>query len=271
VCTYSPLTLTVSTITPAWQPRSSATELARTDQKTRIRSTGFLVTQLAFALESAANQTRLEVDKTLVGYAFVTLTGSTTTRLIALLGIVAFFGSAAIRTHDAALPNFGDIGRALLAVVVVVASYDSFLWRWLPLPGRPPRLYGTWKLELKTKEAPKGVPLLEQACYLSIRQTASRITARLLFEDGESKATAAILARDRLGKKLLLFYDFEPKRPSRIDPRRKGAVELDVAHRELNGKYWNDASAWGSLTSHGHTNKVYDTYRAASGSSTQYQ
>lgn len=197
--------------------------------------------------------------------------GSTTTRLIALLGIIAFFASAALRTHDAVLPNFGDIGRALLGVVAVVASYDSLLWRWLPLPGRPPRLHGTWKLQLETREAPEGVPLTMQDCYLSIRQTASKITARLLFADGESRATAAVLAQDHLGKKLLLFYDFEPKKPSSTDPRRKGAVSLDIAQRELNGKYWNDARAWGELTSDGRTGKVYDTYRAASRPTISYR
>lgn len=73
-----------------------------------------------------------------------------------------------------------------------------------------------------------------------------------------------MLVRDQIGKKLLLFYDFEPKNPSRTDPRRKGAVSLDIAHRELNGRYWNDAKAWGLLTSEGHTTEVFDTYRAAS-------
>jgi hypothetical protein len=199
------------------------------------------------------------------------LRGSTTVRLIALLGIVAFFASAAIRTHHATLPNFGDIGRALLVVVAVAASYDSFLWRWLPLPGRPPRLHGTWKLQLETRAAPEDVPLTRQACYLSIRQTASKITARLLFEDGESRATAAVLARDHLGKKLLLFYDFEPTKPSPADPRRKGAVSLDIARGELNGRYWNDARAWGQLTSEGRTRSVYDTYRAASRPTISYR
>lgn len=180
-----------------------------------------------------------------------------------MLGIAAFFASAAIRTHDAVLPNFGDIGRALLVVVAVVASYDAFLWRWLPLPGRPPRLHGTWRLKLETHETPEGVPE-EQACYLSIRQTASKITARLLFKDGVSTATAAMLARDPIGRKLLLFYDFEPKNPSLTDPRRKGAVSLNIARRELSGRYWNDARACGLLTSEGHTTEVYDTYRAAS-------
>lgn len=151
-----------------------------------------------------------------------------------------------------------------MVVVAVVACYDLFLWRWLPLPGRPPKLHGTWRLQLETREAPEGVALSKQTCYLSIRQTASKLTARLLFEDGESRATAAVLARDHIGKKLLLFYDFEPKKPSPVDPRRKGAVSLDIAQRELNGRYWNDARAWGQLTSEGRTAKVYDTYRAAS-------
>jgi hypothetical protein len=124
---------------------------------------------------------------------------------------------------------------------------------------------------LEPRQGPEGISLARQTCYLSIRQTASAISARLLFDDGESRATAALLASDHIGKKLLLFYDFDPKNPTATDPPRKGAVSLNISQRELNGRYWNDARTWGHLTSDGHTAKLYETYSAASHANNSYR
>jgi hypothetical protein len=146
-----------------------------------------------------------------------------------------------------------------------------YLWRWLHYQGghRDYKARGGWISSLfKGRE---GVSLDSQICYLSIRHTASAITARLLFDDGESRATAAMLGQDHIGKRLLLFYHFEPKNPTLTDPPRKGAVSLDISQRELNGRYWSDARTWGRLISDGHTSNRYDTYRAVSRAHDSYR
>lgn len=118
---------------------------------------------------------------------------------------------------------------------------------------------------LEPQKGPEGASLKEKPCYLSVDQTALRISARILFVDGESKATTAVLGKDRHeDEHLLLFYDYEPKKPTDNDPNRKGAVALRITEGALNGKYWNDFGISGDLTSSGRTpKKTYETYDEA--------
>jgi len=118
---------------------------------------------------------------------------------------------------------------------------------------------------LKPKKGPEGVSLDEKPCYLSVDQTVSKISARILFADGESKATTAVLGKDRHGDEhLLLFYDYDPKEQTAKDPTRKGAVALRITEGALNGKYWNDFGISGDLTSCGRTpKKKYKEYKKA--------
>jgi hypothetical protein len=51
--------------------------------------------------------------------------------------------------------------------------------------------------------------------------------------------------------------------PTVDEPRRKGAISLDISNGELSGRYWNDIGERGLLTSNGRTRKSYDTYSAA--------
>jgi hypothetical protein len=184
-------------------------------------------------------------------------------QMVALLGILCLFAIAGIRTHSYTLPDVGDVGKALSAVLLIVLIFELFLWRVIRLPGVPPNLRGTWKMQLTPVKGQPTASLARKGCYLSIRQTASTINARLLFEDGESRVTTATLANDHLGGSLLLFYDFEPTEPSDASPRRKGAASLKIVRGELNGNYWNDVGTWGRLTSDGRTRKPYETYGSA--------
>jgi SMODS-associating 2TM, beta-strand rich effector domain len=184
-------------------------------------------------------------------------------QIVALLGILAVFAIAGIRTHTYNPPNVGDVGKALSAVLLIVLAFELFLWRLVRLPGVPPNLRGTWKMELAPVNGQPTASLARKGCYLSISQTASTIKARLLFEDGESRVTTATLGDDHLGKSLLLFYDFDPKEPSDRSPRRKGAAALKIIRGELIGSYWNDVGTWGRLTSDGRTKKLHETYDSA--------
>lgn len=182
---------------------------------------------------------------------------------VVVLGIAAFFAFESVRTESVILPNPGDIGKAALAVVSIVGAYDLLIWRWIPLPGRPPRLRGTYKMLLAPTQGQPEASLARKTCYLRIRQTASTVGAKLLFDDAESVATTALLTKSHGNRTLLLFYDFNPKSPSAASPRRKGAVALALADGELEGRYWNDVGTWGTLVSEGHTKKLHESFRAA--------
>jgi hypothetical protein len=54
-------------------------------------------------------------------------------QVVVALGIAALFTAAAIRTHNPALPNIGDVGKALTGVLIMVGLYDKFLWRLIPV------------------------------------------------------------------------------------------------------------------------------------------
>ncbi len=116
---------------------------------------------------------------------------------------------------------------------------------------------------LAPQAGPPGTTMDTKPSYLRIRQTASTINARLLFEDGESKATTTVLGEDRYGDDLLLlFYDFEPRQPSDEQPR-KGATSLRITKGALTGGYWNNIGVRGNLTSSGHARRTYETFDAA--------
>lgn len=192
------------------------------------------------------------------------MSSGTGIKIVAVLTIAALFGSAAIREQAVvSTPDFGDVGRAVSTVVILAWIYDKWLWRWLPIPGRPPRLYGTWKMLLTPKEGRKGAPMEAKPAYLCVSQTALTIDATILFADGKSEATTASLEHGRQTPRLHLFYDYVPDAPSDSDPRRQGAASADVTSSGLDGKYWNDAQTWGFLKSDGRTKKGYDSFPTA--------
>jgi hypothetical protein len=185
------------------------------------------------------------------------------TKAVSILTIVALVVLAAIQAHRFVFPDFSDAGRAISAVVFVVGAYESLLWRWIPLPGRPPRLRGTWEMTLTPQTGPKGMSRVERKCYLAISQTMLTIDADLFFDDGTSKVTAAMLVKERRKYQLLVFYDFEPKVATRAEPRRKGAAALDILGDGPTGKYWNDFGISGDLVATKRNSKICDSYPSA--------
>jgi hypothetical protein len=106
--------------------------------------------------------------------------------------------------------------------------------------------------------------LEKKLCYLSIDQTASTIEANLLFADGQSTATTAVLGVDGPGKYLFLFYDYSPHKKSDDEPDRKGAAALRITANGLRGRYWNDIGIRGVLTSKARTKrKRYEDFDQA--------
>lgn len=197
------------------------------------------------------------------------------TKAVSALTIVAFIVFAAIEANHFAFPDFSGAGRALSAVVFVAGAYENLLWRWIPLPGGPPNLRGTWQMQLTPQNGPEGISRTEMTCYLAIRQTMLTVNADLLFDDGESKVTSAMLVKDRDQRRVLVFYDFEPNTVTKQEPRRKGAASLKIVTRRglrgkylriaggFQGKYWNDVGISGDLLGTRRSRRMFDTFASA--------
>lgn len=188
-------------------------------------------------------------------------------KAVALVGILAFYATEAVRVQSPTLPNFGAIGKALTVVALVVALSDTVLWHLAPARIRPPKVGGSWKMK-----ADDGA-----ISYLVVWQTASTVTASLYWADGTSKTTTAVLVTEGRDQSVRVFYDFEPSDATAGNDRRKGAASFAVMKHEggllgpwrrarrLEGKYWNDAKHVEGLKSDGYSRMRRGDYEAAAG------
>lgn len=132
-------------------------------------------------------------------------------------------------------------------------------------------------MKLTPQHGPEGISREPRTCYLAIRQTVLTVDAELLFDDGESKVTSAMLVKDRDQRRLLVFYDFDPDNVTEQEPRRKGAASLRIVARDrllarylrsaggFRGKYWNDVGVSGELLAIGRSRRLFDTFPSAAG------
>jgi hypothetical protein len=202
----------------------------------------------------------------------------TVVRVVAFAAIGTYL-VASVWRNDGAWPDWQTVGQAVTAVAALAALYDRVLWRWLPPHGGPPVLHGTWKLMLRPDRGPGGteLPAPELPCYACIRQTASRMHAKVFFADGRSRITTATISRLPDGTcQLSIIYDFNPDTPSPERPRRSGAAVLDISIKRgkprrsryyritLEGKFWSDELTRGAILTQGRTRRLYDTFSDAS-------
>jgi hypothetical protein len=159
------------------------------------------------------------------------------------------------------------IVTATSAVTLLLLAFDRWLWRYAPFRWavRRPVLHGTWKMTQQTTYQARAHEPME--CYLVVHQTYSTIRVNGLYAISDSQSLSADLAVDR--SRCMLSYIFRTDAHTMHrdgNPPSRGAATLKVGRQpqlHFEGDYWMERGTRGSITSVGHTPKIYDTFEAA--------
>jgi SMODS-associating 2TM, beta-strand rich effector domain len=146
---------------------------------------------------------------------------------------------------------------AVGAVVLVLAGYNRWLWRWSWLrwlPGTPPVLHGTWRGTLTSNYIPPGgatqIPPIE--VFLTVTQTASTLSIGLLTAESRSESLTCTLSPAPPGTwTAWLTYRNQPQLLLQDRSRmHHGSMELTVhgaPPEMLDGSYWTDRGTKGQV------------------------
>jgi hypothetical protein len=185
------------------------------------------------------------------------LPSSSWTRIVLVLGGGIWAGLLALQGADVEVTWFRTLGGVIGVVIVLLAAFDQFLWRWpgiRRLSGRR-LIRGTWRGELTSswRDSTTGEPSAPVEVYLVIRQTYSDVAAKLLTPESKSRSVACTLtSTDEIHCSLAAIYMNTPELLIQDRSRiHHGAMILDVCENppeRLEGAYWTDRETKGQLS-----------------------
>ena len=163
------------------------------------------------------------------------------------------FAQKAPLTWDLLLPFSSVVG----AVSLTLLLFDTWAWKYWPINGfliKRPVLHGTWKAELQSdwfdKATKKVVPVIN--CYLVVRQTASKLSIRLVTRESRSETVSAAI--EDCGDGTFEIYCAYRNKPRAMYRHRSdvhfGAMLLMadcLRPPMLEGDYWTDRKTIGTL------------------------
>ena len=158
------------------------------------------------------------------------------------------------------LKAFGAIGVVTGLMMLLLKLYDAYLWSKFPckyLVGKTWQdLNGTWAISLysewKEYASDPKLPVIQG--YMTIKQTASRLSIQYCTEQTESQSiTASFSPSEEALPYLSYIYQGTPHIEHRhTSPIHLGACKLllhqgDDEEISLDGHYWNDRGATGRM------------------------
>jgi hypothetical protein len=141
---------------------------------------------------------------------------------------------------------FAPLSAVVTAVVVALAAFNSWLWRWpvvRSLVGRPD-LRGTWRGVIRP-----GTTAVPIDVFFVVRQTFSTLHLRLLSAESQSFSLAANVVEEAPGQHAVTWvFRNEPRLQVRSrSPIHNGGGLLRISGTSLNGHYWTDRSTSGEM------------------------
>jgi SMODS-associating 2TM, beta-strand rich effector domain len=143
-----------------------------------------------------------------------------------------------------------DLIPALLSVAWI---YEKWLWRFSPIHriglNKTPVVIGTWKgmLESFWTDPVTGQRRDPKTVYLTIEQTATTLSVRLLTNESASEQVAGMMSKTEAGHPALSYtYRNRPElrfREGNVSPIHYGSALLEVVGdpaTALVGSYWGD-------------------------------
>lgn len=164
-------------------------------------------------------------------------------------------------------------GTVVGAVSLVMLVFDAWAWKlpifrgWLV---KRPFVHGTWKTELQSDwinpETGEGVPVIQ--CFLVVRQSASKLSLRLVTPESRSETVSAGIEACPDGTfEISCAYRNKPKSMYRYRSEvHYGAMLLSAesaAPRRMEGEYWTDRKTTGSIVLTDHKGKTPLTFDEA--------
>lgn len=168
--------------------------------------------------------------------------------------------------------NLADIIPALLFGWWL---YERWGWRWGPLHAvgllSTPVVIGTWRgtLESFWKDPKTGELPAPKTVYLTIAQTVTSVSVRLLTDESSSEQVAGAITRAESGFPAISYnYRNKPQLELRQtrSPIHYGAAVIEIEGRPatgLNGEYWTDRNSSGKFTFREHAPRVAQTFEQA--------
>jgi len=159
-------------------------------------------------------------------------------------------------------------------VVGIVGIFSKWAWAWPIFQGwyvKRPDIRGTWKVELQSNwinpETGKGIPPI--SAYISIRQTLTTLSLRLMTQESKSRLIAHSIELEDDGVfRLAGIYRNEPtvELQGARSEIHHGSLLLEIygnSVSSMEGHYWTDRNTRGTMKVTENHNEVVDTYEAA--------
>lgn len=179
--------------------------------------------------------------------------------VLVALTVVVWVMTLVVRGTPLTLDLLLPFGAAVSTLVAATLLFDKYAWRWpwlQTLLSKRPDLQGTWRARLVSNfVVPEtGATIAPIMGYIVIRQTFSRLSARLYTDKGSSSLVAhAIEMIDGDRFRITAVYQNVP----RLDLRGNGS---EIHHGTfiieaqgflptvMDGHYWTDRNTRGTLT-----------------------
>lgn len=168
---------------------------------------------------------------------------------------------------------FRPFSAVVGALVLLLAAFDVFLWRWRwlrPWCVRRPDLNGTWRVILRPRPSEQaGVTIAEDIeGFMVVRQTYSALSMRLMTAESGSVLLGGAIetAADGLCR-VVAVYRNEPRLAVQDRSRiHHGAILLDIYAEPatgMKGHYWTDRGTGGEMELTAQSRRRFATYAAA--------
>ena len=152
---------------------------------------------------------------------------------------------------------FAPFGAVVGALSFTLLLFDKWAWKWPIFRGwlvKRPDIDGVWKGEIQSDwidpETGKGIPTID--CFVVVRQTASKLSIRLLTKESRSETVSSgieVCGDDTF--EITCAYRNKPKSMYRYRSEvHYGAMLLpaDTARpKRLEGEYWTDRKTTGQM------------------------
>lgn len=174
------------------------------------------------------------------------------------LSVVYWIGLLAWRGVPLSWEMLAPFGSVVGAVSLTIFVFDVWAWKWIIFRGwliKRPNLHGTWKTELQSDwinpETNEGIPTIH--CFMVIRQTASKLSIRLVTEESRSQTVSAGVEACSDGTfEVSCTYRNKPRSAFRYRSEVHYGAMLLLAESanplRIEGEYWTDRKTSGSVT-----------------------
>jgi hypothetical protein len=157
---------------------------------------------------------------------------------------------------------FAPLSAVVTATVVVLAAFNSWIWRWPVVRSlvKRPDLRGTWRGTIRSSSDAAPIEV-----FMVIRQTFSTLHLRLLSAESQSFSLTANVVEEAPGQDAVTWvFRNEPRLlvRSRSSIHHGGGL-LRASGSSLAGHYWTDRSTSGEVKLELLTRTAVNDYDAA--------